>query len=69
MIKKVNNHVDKARSGLIKQSSDLEELLGKYRSTNKCCMDIVLFVILIVMCMVNWKILQWKGWIPNIKIK
>lgn len=68
LIKKVNNHVEKARAGLVKQSSELEELLGKYRDTNKCCTDIVLFVVLIVMCMVNYKILAWKGWIPKISI-
>ena len=53
--------------GLHRQSSELEDLLGKYRSTNKCCKDLLLFLILIVMCMVNYKLLQWKGWIPQIK--
>jgi len=28
LIKKVNNHVDRARNGLVKQSSELEQLLG-----------------------------------------
>jgi hypothetical protein len=66
LIKKVNNHVDRAREGLVKQSSDLEELLGQYRSTNKCCKDIVMFLILLGLIVANYKLLVWKNWIPNL---
>ena len=65
MIKKVNSHVDRARAGLEKQSSDLEELLGQYRSTNKCGKDIVMFLILLALVAINYKLLVWKEWIPG----
>ena len=65
ILKKVNNHADRARAGLEKQQSELGSLLEQYRSSNKCWKDIVMLIILVVLIGVNLKIMQWKGWIPG----
>ena len=65
MLKKVSNKAEKAREGLEKKNSRLADLLGKYRSQNKCYKDIALIVILLVLLGLNFKAMQTKGWIPR----
>ena len=55
MLKKVSNKAEKAREGLEKKNSRLADLLGKYRSQNKCYKDIALIIILLVLLGLNFK--------------
>jgi len=60
-LKKVGAHVEKARSNLDKQNSEMANLLENYRRVGSCCKDFGLFMCLLVLVGCNIAVLKWKG--------
>lgn len=66
MLKRITDKAEKARQGLEKKNSGMLDLLGKYRSTNKCWKDIVLIALVLILLGLNMKAMQLRGWIPKL---
>lgn len=49
IIKKLNSEAEKARQNLVKRSSALENVLKKYRTNRKICVDLCLITILLIL--------------------
>mmetsp|Transcript_17253 Transcript_17253/g.16458 ORF Transcript_17253/g.16458 Transcript_17253/m.16458 type:complete len:133 (+) Transcript_17253:620-1018(+) len=62
IIKQLNSKAEKARKNLEKRNSALQGVLEKYRSSNKCCVDIVLLLVFLVLIGLMVGILKKKGY-------
>ena len=58
LIYKANEKAEVARIGLEKRSSELEQLLTKYRTTGNCWKDVVLVLILGLLIAANYYALK-----------
>ena len=59
-IKKLTKHTDKTTQKIVSQNKKLKDLLNKIRSTDKFCVDVALFLILIGLVGVLYKIIKSK---------
>lgn len=60
IIKKLNSKAEKARENLIKRSSALENVLKKYRTNSKMCVDLCLILVLLVVVGIIISVLKHK---------
>ncbi len=58
----VNKKAEKSRNDLKRKSNDLRDVLHKYRSTNKFCIDLILVILLIAIVGVLIEVLRSKGY-------
>ena len=59
-IKKLTKHTNKTTEKIVSQNKKLKDLLNKLRSTDKFCVDVALFLILIGLVGVLYKIIKSK---------
>ena len=59
-VKKLTKHTDKTTQKIVSQNKKLKDLLNKIRSTDKFCVDVALFLILIGLVGVLYKIIKSK---------
>ena len=65
LIDKINQRTERARAGLIRENDVMQDILQKYRASNKLWKDILLLLIFLALVYANVKVLQWKGWLPS----
>ena len=56
--------MNRARDGLVKQNSEMEDLLTQFRSSGKISKDICLCITLMILIGMNVYLLKWKGIVP-----
>ena len=65
LIDKINQRTERARAGLIRENDVMQDILQKYRASNKLWKDVLLLLIFLALVYANVKVLQWKGWLPS----
>lgn len=63
MIKKLHTKVDKSWNSLNKQDSDLSRVLKQYRGSDRCCLDIILVIVVACLLGLDVQVFQNKGYI------
>lgn len=63
LLVKLNSKAERARINLQKRSSALQNVLDKYRKTNKMCIDLILLVVLLTIVGIIISVLKKKNYI------